>query len=361
MRVLIDDGLITKDRLSGIGHHGVQLWLHLRKLIDCELTDYSYLKHLPRVGRRVAYIALANAQSVYRQFDLTHYQNHYAPSLGGRGKKVMTIHDLVAFRYPETLPAVYRLYNQHAISSAIRHCDAIVTRSAVVKEEVLAMFPNMEEEKVYVCGGGLREVFFDSHAEEGAVRGLGLEPGGYFLFVGDLTARKNLKFLLEAFLRAKTEGMLSRSTSLVLVGKQAWGSWDFKGLLRKDLDVVALGYQSDEIVVSLYKYCKAVVSPSLYEGYGLPILEAMSQGAPIIASEIPATIELSREHSNQVLLFELGSQEQLLSQLGLVDRNCDTIRSKLQYGSLDIYRYDSVAKRHVEVYDRVLHPHDGAV
>src|ERR1041385_6717211 len=85
----------------------------------------------------------------------------------------------------------------------------------------------------------------------------------------------------------------------------------------------------------------------------LPILEAMSQGAPIIASEIPATIELSREHSNQVLLFELGSQEQQLSQLGLVDRNCDKIRSKLQYGSLDIYRYDSVAKRHVEVYDRV--------
>ena len=360
MRVLIDDGLITKDKLTGIGHHGVQLWWHLRKLIDCEVTDFSYLKYLPRVARRVAYIALANVQSLYRQFDLTHYQNHYAPFLSGPGKKVMTIHDLVAFRFPETLPAIYRRYNQHAIKSAIRHCDAIVTRSAVVKEEVLSMFPRLEEENVYVCGGGLREVFFDDHIHDDSVRGLGLEPGGYFLFVGDLSRRKNLKFLLDAFLRGKKEGLLSRTASLVLVGKQAWGAWDFRELLRKDLGVVVLGYQPDEVVASLYRYCRAVVYPSLYEGYGLPILEAMTQGVPIIASDIPATVELNREHGNQIFVFELGNQEHLLSQLRLVEKDFDTIRSKLRYGDLKHYRYDAVARRHVEVYDCVLHSHAAA-
>jgi glycosyltransferase involved in cell wall biosynthesis len=357
MKVLIDDGLITKDKLSGIGHHGVQLWIHLKKLIDCEITDFSYLKRLPRVARRVAYIAVANVQSLYRQFDLTHYQNHYAPFLGGPARRVMTIHDLVAFRFPETLPAIYRRYNQHAIRSAIRHCDAIVTRSTAVKGEVLSMFPRLKEESVYVCGGGLREVFFDNQCTDGAVRALGLEPGGYFLFVGDLTRRKNLRFLLDAFLRGKKEGILSKTTSLALVGKQAWGSWDFRDLLRKDLGVVVLGYQSDETVASLYRFCKATVSPSLYEGYGLPILEAMSQGAPIIASDIPATIELDREHGNQVFVFELGNEDHLLSQLGGMDKESNTIRSRLRYGDLHRYRYDAVARRHVEVYEQVLHHH----
>jgi glycosyltransferase involved in cell wall biosynthesis len=359
MRVLIDDGLITKDKLSGIGHHGVQLWIHLRELIDCEITDFSYLRHLPRVARRVAYIALANVQSLYRQFDLTHYQNHYAPFLGGPGKRVMTIHDLVAFKFPETLPGVYRWYNQHAIRSAVRHCDAIVTRSLVVKEEVLSRFAQLNEEDVYVCGGGLREIFFDDGIRDGAVRGLGLEPAGYFLFVGDLTRRKNLRFLLDAFLRGKKEGLLSKSTSLVLVGKQAWGASDFKELLRPDLNVVVLGYQPDEVVAALYRYCKAVVSPSLYEGYGLPILEAMSQGAPIIASDIPATLELNREHGEQVLVFELGNHEHLLSQLGRVEKEFDTLRSQLRYGDLNSYRYNAVARRHLEVYDCVLRGHTG--
>ncbi len=353
MKVLIDDGLSSQGELSGIGHHTIQLWQYLRSIIDCDISDYSFLKNIPRVARRISYIGIANVKVLHQKYDIIHYQNHYAPVFKGISKKVITIHDLVSFMFPDTLPTIYRWYNQHAISSAIKHCDAVLTRSSTIKEEVITRF-QIPDDKVFVCQGGLREVFFQKIPNEKTVRKFGIEPYNYFLFVGDLSRRKNLAMILSTFLKAKANNLISIKTQLVLIGKFSWGSWDFKHLLSDESGIITLGYLSDEELVSFYKYCKAVVYPSIYEGYGLPLLEAMSQQSPLIVSNIPSSNEINKVHNDQMLIFNLDKEEELMTYLTKTDKDFFVMRQNLNYGKIEQYKYRNVAKHHVQVYNLIL-------
>jgi glycosyltransferase involved in cell wall biosynthesis len=169
-----------------------------------------------------------------------------------------------------------------------------------------------------------------------------------------LTRRKNLRFLLEAFLRAKREAVLSKDTRLVLVGQDAWDTHEIEHLFSKEAGIIRLGYVSDEMLPALFRFCKALIFPSIYEGYGIPLIEAMSQNAPIIISDIQASMELNQRHNKQMLVFELGDEEALIELLEHVERNAELLRERLDYGDLSPYYYENVAKEHLSVYTRVL-------
>jgi alpha-1,3-rhamnosyl/mannosyltransferase len=306
------------------------------------------------VARRIAYTVVANAHALSGQYDIIHYQNYYVPRTRGRARKVVTIHDVASFRLPETVPVIYRKYNQATIRNAVERAHGVVVPSAFTRREVLDLFPWLDGEKVFVCPNGIRKQFLSPDANAGSLAKFGLEPYSYYFSLGVLTKRKNFRFLLETFALARKMGRISRNTALILAGKGAWDTHEIRPLIDKELGIHLLGYVHDEDMPALYRYSKAFVFPSLYEGFGIPIIEAMSQQTPIIASDIPGTRELDEQHNRQIHFFPLGGVDELMMHLAELDAHPPSSRSQLSYGDLALNDFPHVARRHLDVYDIVL-------
>ncbi|HUL42840.1 MAG TPA: glycosyltransferase family 1 protein [Bacteroidota bacterium] len=354
MKVLIDEGLSTLQQLGGIGYFSLNLYEHLKPLVDCEITNYRYLKGLPRVGKRAAYLVLANLEPLRRKYNVIHYQNYYIPIFPGRAKSVVTIHDLGGIRSPEVYPSWYNAYFRRTLRDAVRRANAITLASYAMKSELLDVFPNIDEDSVHVCHHGIRSPFFLWGATDADRVPAGLKPGSYFLFVGNLEKRKNLTFLLSQFIAARRGSKIARDTMMVLVGKLGVGYDEFRSLISESENIIYLGRLGEQELIGLYRNCKAFIFPSYYEGFGVPILEAMSQKVPILISNIPSSLEFHRRHNEQCFVFELGNAESLVEQLAHLDTHAQDIAPYLTYGDLTIYSYENVAREHLKVYRSVL-------
>jgi glycosyltransferase involved in cell wall biosynthesis len=349
-KILIDEGLTSYGKMSGIGYHIVNLAEHLKKITECKITKYEILRKIPRYFRKWAYIGVSNIADLYSNYDLVHHMANYIPLIRGKNKHIVTIYDLSILRYQETISLAWRHYNQIALKNAIKRADGIITISRSIADELLESFPGLDENNIYVCPTGLREELRVCRPKEEYIHQLNIKPFSYILFVGDLTKRKNLKFLLNVFIEAKKKQIIDKTTDLILVGKHAWGYVEIKPLILENIGIREVGYLSDEQIAALYRFSKAFVFPSIYEGFGMPIVEAMNQGAPIIVSNIPTSIELNINHNNQMLQFNLGDAEKLTQLLQMVDKNWQSIRSQINYGDLSRYHYSNIAKRHMEIY-----------
>lgn len=354
LRVLIDEGLSTLQQLGGIGYFSLSLWKHLRKFIDCDITNYSYLRRLPRAAKRAAYLALANLEPRREQYDVIHYQNYYVPRLPGMAKVVTTIHDFAGLTSPEVYPGWYNYYFRKVLRKAILRANAVTLSSYALKDELFGLFPDIEESKIHVCHHGVRSIFFESRPTEEDLRPMNLAPFSYFLFVGNLEKRKNMPFLLSQFIEARQRAIIAHDTKLVLVGKIGNGYEGFKDLISERNNILHLGRLSEEQVVALYRFCKAFIFPSLYEGFGVPILEAMTQRVPILISDIPSSLEFHKRHNGKCLVFERGRKESFAELLSHLDKNFADVSSNLDYGDLSIYSYDNVAREHLKVYQKVI-------
>lgn len=357
MHILLDHGLTALGQKSGIGHHAENLALHLQNLVACDVPDFRWIERLPRYLRRWAYFGYANTPGRYDGYDLAHHVNQYVPFASGSARHIMTVLDFSVFRYPETVPVGWRTFNQHALSSGIERADGLIAISEAMKAELLERYRATPEDRVFVSPCGVRESVCFSGGPEESISKFGLKPFQYFLFVGDLTRRKNVRFLLEVFQDARKAGGLGREISLALAGKPAWGYSELANLMREDEGVRCLGYVDERLLGSLYRSCLSFVFPSSYEGFGIPIVEAMHHGAPVIASEIPTSVELDRRHNRQMFMFPLGNRARLREILTHLGRDGAAVRQRLDYGDLTRYTYDSIAREHLEIYARVIGAH----
>jgi glycosyltransferase involved in cell wall biosynthesis len=354
MKILIDDGLLSIGRKSGIGHHIVSLVQKLEMLVHCDVVDYQYIQKLPRYIRKWAYIGWSSFTKEFRKYEIVHHLNNFVPRKRGKELHLMTIYDLSVLHYPETISLGWRHYNHFAFRKGVERAGGLIVISESIKKELLIKFPSLDSQKVFFCPPGIRESIINIKPTLSQIEALGLEPYEYFLFIGDLTKRKNLYFLLQTFIHAKEKRKISTKTQLILVGKPAWGFNELKSMINEDLGIRRIGYLEDDNIAALYRYCKALVYPSLYEGFGMPLIEAMWHNAPIIASAIPTSVELNDRHNNQLLLFELGNKSMLTNLLEEVDKNAERLRSLLDYGDITQYKYEAIAKRHLEIYKTIL-------
>jgi glycosyltransferase involved in cell wall biosynthesis len=254
MKIFIDDGLVTKERKGGIGHFAFYLTAHLKQISDCDFSEYYFLNKLPRYIKRWAYIGMSNISRVNYKYDIIHHMSYYSPFNKGNAKHVLTVYDLSILRYPQTISLAWRHYNRFSLKKSINRCDAIITISQAIKEELISVFPGIRKEKVFSCPVGLNPEYLQFQPKEELLTSMSIEPFSYFLFVGDLTKRKNLPFLLRNFLLAKQKGMINQSTKIILVGKRAWGYYEISPFLKKEEGIIELGYLSPEMIITLYKY-----------------------------------------------------------------------------------------------------------
>lgn len=212
---------------------------------------------------------------------------------------VVTIHDLTFQKYPETHERIKRFYFPYMIRKAVSKATAILTISESTRLDLCKLFPQASN-KTHVTTLAARSLLDSSGNQAEVALPSGLREQDYLLFIGTIEPRKNLGRLLQAW--NALDLVHRRELKLVLVGLTGWMVDDVLSSLS-DGDksgVVYLDYVSDRELKSLLKGALALVYPSLYEGFGLPVVEAMSLGVPVITSDIGATREIGEGASELV-------------------------------------------------------------
>ncbi len=235
--------------------------------------------------------------------DLLHVPYHNPPVLYD-GRMVVTIHDLTILHFntgkattlPMPLYTLKRLGYWTILSIGLRKAYGIITVSETTKREIMDHF-RISPEKISVTYEGVDEKLITNNKQQTTEKRLIKEP--YFLYVGNAYPHKNLETLLSAFASFHKEKGMS-GIKLVLVGNDDF----FYRRLKKSAEalgitdaVVFYGPAKDEELAQLYRYTTAFVFPSLMEGFGLPALEALSFGCPVLVSDISVFHEVLGEYA----------------------------------------------------------------
>jgi glycosyltransferase involved in cell wall biosynthesis len=216
-------------------------------------------------------------------------------SLTTRVPQCLVVHDLGFLHHPEGYKKSHRFFYKHYTPKFLKKAKAIATVSQFSKKDIMATY-HTPETKIRVVYNGVKEVFQPTSFEaQAAVKERYTEEKEYFIYIGAIHPRKNLIRLLKAFSVFKKRQ--KSNMKLVLAGRLAWKNDAFLALLKTYKyrnDVVLLNYIEDEgELASLVAAAYALVYPSLFEGFGVPVAEAMRCGVPVLTSKDSAMQEIS--------------------------------------------------------------------
>lgn len=220
--------------------------------------------------------------------DITQFFNYVIPP-GVKGKAGVYIYDMVYKACPETMEDSTRMYMEKHMKRSCKRADFIITISEFSKKEIVK-YMNVDENKVKVVPCGVDLSVYRQDIAEDLVLSVKKKfriAGSYFLYLGTLEPRKNVLLIIEAY-RDLKERIKDNIPKLVIAGKKGWGYQKIfekvqeYGLLE---DVIFTGYISEQEKPVLLKGATCFLFPSLYEGFGMPPLEAMACGTPVIVSD----------------------------------------------------------------------------
>lgn len=240
--------------------------------------------------------------------DVFHGSNFVLPPLARAGGTV-TVHDLTYLRFPETVDAQVLAY-QHLVPRALRRAGRVITVSRAIADELVAEY-GLEQEAVVVAPLGVSPTWAAALPLDPRTRAHLSVPERYLLFAGNLEPRKNLGPLVAAHRAARQAD--PTTPPLVVVGPAGWGdAWGEAGP-PDPADVVLLGFVPDPTLHSLVAGAEAVCAPSRYEGFGLPVLESLAAGTPVLASDIAAHREVAGGHATLLPPGDLDAWAEALS------------------------------------------------
>jgi len=265
MRVGVDTSPLIQTRAGTARHvRGLLGALRDRPEVDLELLSFGGTGRASSVLRDALWYPVGLSRRA-RALDVLHCTTFRGPA-GARVPVVLTVHDLAILRFPEVFPRWHRLYGKAGLGRVLRAADAIVAVSEFTKAETVEL-AEVAAERIRVVPNGVDAVF--------APDGLRAE-GDYVLAVATLEPRKNLGRVVEA---ARVAGV-----ELRVVGARGWGGVEAPGWV---------GEIPDNELAALYRGARCVVYPSLYEGFGIPVLEAMACGTPVVTSRGTSTEEVA--------------------------------------------------------------------
>jgi glycosyltransferase involved in cell wall biosynthesis len=275
-------------RLQGrLKEHRVILYVRGYQVVDFPLPENWRVRkiHCPRLWTQVG----LSLELFFRPVDVLFVPAHTVPLFHPR-KTVVTVHGLEYEIMPEAYSFFERLYMRYSIKNSCRWAKKIISVSKNTKRDLMNLY-EVPEEKINIVYEGYEDRTSEFGMEDaGEVEKL--KP--YLLFVGRLEKRKNILGIVEAFDLFKKE--TGAPHKLVLGGKFGHGEEEIKARIEKSeyqKDIVITGFVKDGKKWQLFRNAAVFLFPTLYEGFGLPVLEAQSQGVPVITSNTSSLPEVT--------------------------------------------------------------------
>jgi glycosyltransferase involved in cell wall biosynthesis len=354
---------------TGIGRYSLQLLSALNALPDrpeivvlaTEREDHHRLREnyeyhlLPHCQLLPSLMTLGNVlmpgAARHHHLDVIHDPNGVAPFLGpARGaKRVVTIHDAFAYIYPQTHNRLDNWRFRWHLPSASRRASAVITVSESSRRDLM-QYLHLPLEQVHVTPEGVdpRFVMTDLAAQQ-SVRDRYRLAGRYLLYVGGLNDRKNIARLLEAYARVC---QYHPDVTLVIAGKRQWQTAGIEQTFQRlqlDDRVLFTGYVDDADLPALYSAAEAFVFPSLYEGFGLPPLEAMACGVPVITSNVSSLPEVVGDAALLVDPLDVNALANALTRV-LTDTQLRADLRGKGFQRARVFRWDRTARDTLQIY-----------
>jgi alpha-1,3-rhamnosyl/mannosyltransferase len=285
--------------------------------------------------------------------DLYHEPNYLAYRFAG--KSVVTAHDASWIRYPETHPADRLAALDRYFPRSLEAASAVLTDCEFVKREMVELF-GVPPEKIFPVLLGVSPEFFPRVAGEcrETLAGHGLDFGNYVLSVGTLEPRKNIPALIDAY--SMLPEHLQRRYPLVMVGMRGWLTSGLEARMKPLVEkgvVKPLGYVPDAEMPVIYSGAAAFAFPSLYEGFGLPPLEAMACGVPVVCSGTSSLPEVVGDAGVLVDPRDVGAIADSLHRI-LEDRGFAADLAQRGVQRAAGFTWARTAQQTIDVYRRVL-------
>ena len=296
-------------------------------------------------------LPLAFGGAVERRIDVYHATDYLVPRLA-HTPTVATLYDAIPLTNPEWANPRLRTVKNWLLRNCAQTADAVIAISNAAVADLVRHY-QIPRERIRVITLGVDEQWFErpSAASIGAaLRAHGLSRG-YFLHVGTLQPRKNLDALVTAYERLPAGVRAHRQ--LVLVGKYGWRVEALRERLlskRTEGRVVWLDYVSRDVLQALYYGAGAFVFPSLAEGFGLPVIEALAVGLPVIANDLPALVEIAGKHATFV---DAASVEALESALSAFREDADDT-ADMRRAHARTHSWDRCAAATIDLYRSLL-------
>ncbi|XOV85675.1 MAG: glycosyltransferase family 4 protein [bacterium] len=339
---------------TGIGQYTLNVLkqLTVREDISLYLYGIENCESLPSVHFKTSVITRLLSSSLAAQLnfprwakgdavDLFWSPRHHLP-LSWNKPSVVTIHDFVWQRYPASMKTGGRFLESILMPRSVRAATKIICVSNSTKQDLLEYFPEVEPKVTVIL-------------EAPCIKPTGLEqcphPRPYILFVGTHEPRKNLERLLLAWKKSK---LFEHGFDLILAGGKGW-KYSAKNSIRDnqlEKSVFCLSPDAQQLQ-DLYAFCYALAMPSLYEGFGLPLVEAMAFGKPLITSPVSAMLEIA---DKAAVFAEPGSVDQISSALQRLAKD-KTLYEQLATAAKEqssLYSWAIAAEKTVQVFSSAL-------
>lgn len=292
---------------------------------------------------------LFNSSKIFApSYDL-YWQPNFIPNNGIKAKKIVTtIHDFSFILYKDFHPKERIKYLEKFFFKNILKSDIIITGSEYTKQEIIKRL-NFSEDKIKVIYHGINHKLFKPN--DNIKTNLKL-PNKFLLSVGSIEPRKNLINLLKAY--NNLDKNIQEEYKLVLVGFKGWENIEIINIINKNKNnIYYLGFVSDEELADIYNLASLFIFPSFYEGFGLPPIEAMACGTPVVSSNLTSMPEICQDaviYCNPYEINDIGNKiMQVLNDSKLQNK---LIMKGLKRASE--FRWEKSANDHLAIFKEVL-------
>ncbi len=362
---------LAREHMDGIGVYAKNLWEQFGS-IEKQAISFGHQKstlqadkllgeieHLPLSYPLQSTLSLLSGKpflgssKLEKEIDLFFAPDHHIPKLN-HTPVVATIMDAYPLIYPKLVSQKLRRFKNMAFKRASQWADHIITISEYSKQDIVQYF-DISEEKISVIPLGVNRAFLKQITEEekeAVCKKFGLGEK-FFIFVGTIQPRKNLSRLIEAY--ESLPSALRQKHPLVIIGHYGWG----EDVLRQKLDTLKeqdtihhLKHVTDQELYALLQSALAMVYPSLYEGFGLPILEGFASRIPVITSSTTSIPEVAGNavcYADPLNVNDIAAKMKLLAEDKLMQK--EMIAKGLE--QLEMYSWEKCAEEHLKLFSKI--------